>query len=787
MSDHTSIDAIAFGGPRLFLIDVRHNVDRQILCDWLAAEHAVDFSNPANRLVALPIGDDHKGMDVSLLADALASDPETRVIPLRVVWQFSGYRTDRRLKLRHFLFGDPRQPGPARAWMIRKRDPGRAQCVVGKPATIGELQHHFATAGLTRASEAGGAEFAQFVVRQASIVLDSVERGMRGSRYKVPRFVSQAISSKPSYRASLAELAGQLGKPLESLDKEAQGYMKEMVSRPSPFFIDMRGWFDRFALSLGYDAAIAFDPAEIPRLRAMMRDHPTILLFTHKTYIDGGTPTDICYRNDLPLLHIFGGINMNLFGFGYMIKRAGAIFIRRSFQDNPVYKLVLRHYVAFLLKKRFPLTWAFEGTRSRLGKLMPPRYGLLKYVLDAAHAAGIENVHLVPVVTSFDLIKDVEEYALEQAGRMKKPETIGWFIGYIRSLRKPMGRIYVDFGREVVVRNAPAPDDKNALPKIAFEFAVEANRVVPLTLTPLLCLILLGTAPRAVTASELQAAILKILAWAAARKIRVSDDLRNADAEMLQRTVNTLVDDRLLVRFDQGSDTLYAIEPAKHAIASYYRNSIVHHFLDKAIIELALLKACEAEVGVGEAAFWRETERLRELFKFEFFFPPKDEFRAVLEAELDRTAGDWRGAITRGGEATRAICEKFRPFINHAVLLPFAEAYSIAIEVLARAQPGEDLTAQACVETALVQARQALMLRQITSEASIGKLLFQNGYNLAANQGLVGPTDDALRQRRRSLLKELRDICRRMELSRLEVQALADERLEEKVWSHAAA
>src|SRR3546814_1432817 len=89
------------------------------------------------------------------------------------------------------------------------------------------------------------------------------------------------------------------------------------------------------------------------------------------------------------------------------------IFVRRSCQDQPVYNMVLRHYIAWLLAKRFPLSWAFEGTRSRLGKLMPPKYGLMKYVLDAAHATGTRDVHFVPFVTSFDLIRNVEEYAAE--------------------------------------------------------------------------------------------------------------------------------------------------------------------------------------------------------------------------------------------------------------------------------------------------------------------------------------------------------------------------------------
>src|SRR3546814_10349493 len=121
---------------------------------------------------------------------------------------------------------------------------------------------------------------------------------------------------------------------------------------------------------------------------------------------------------------------------GCVVRRSVLIFLRGSLQGQPVYKLVLRHYIAWLRAKRFPLSWAFEGTRSRLGKLMPPKYGLMKYVLDAAHATGTGGVHFVPFVTSFDLIRDVEEYAAEQTGRTKAPESLAWFLGYMKRDRK---------------------------------------------------------------------------------------------------------------------------------------------------------------------------------------------------------------------------------------------------------------------------------------------------------------------------------------------------------------
>src|SRR5947207_15492855 len=77
------------------------------------------------------------------------------------------------------------------------------------------------------------------------------------------------------------------------------------------------------------------------------------------------------YENGLPPNHTAGGINMNFFPMGAIMRRTGIFFIRRSFKDNDVYKLVLRQYIDYLIEKRFPLEWYMEGTRSRSGKLMP--------------------------------------------------------------------------------------------------------------------------------------------------------------------------------------------------------------------------------------------------------------------------------------------------------------------------------------------------------------------------------------------------------------------------------
>jgi len=765
--------ALLSQGPKLFVIDARNRVERRHLLDWLHTSMAEGGPGGKLNWVSLPISDERAKMRLGGLAEKLKDNPDTMVVPVRIAWRIPNFEKSRAVKMRHVIFGDPRNPGSFRARSILLRDKRRAHCLTGQPATINELEQSFAELSKDY-DQTDNMEFAAFVVRQAGLVLDIAERGLRGRRYKVPRHVADGLRSDARFRTAMTTLAGETGQSEVALYEQASKYMKELIARPSPLFIDMKAKLDRFMLSQGYEDEVVFDRKELTRLRKTMREHPTLLLFTHKTYIDGVTATDLAYQNDLPLIHLFGGINLDFFGLGFMLRRAGTIFIRRSFENNPVYKLVLRHYVSYLLEKRFPMTWAFEGTRSRLGKLMPPRYGLLKYVMDSAHSNDIEDVHIIPVVTSFDLIRDVEEYASEQKGRIKKPESLSWFFGYLRSLREPMGKVYVDFGEPVIVKKAPNPNDRLALSKMAFEVAVQANRATPLTLTSLMCLCLLGTAPRAMTEVELRAVINFLVGWARERDIRMSDDLTDENLGGVQRVIETLVNNGLLVRYDKGSTVVYAIEPDQHPIASYYRNSIIHHFLDKAIIELSILKAREVSDRNAAEVFWEETDRLRDLFKFEFFYPEKQQYRDNLKAELQRADPEWKAKLDEGGVKLASLTNRFQPLIGHAVFLPFVEAYTVVLDILSRLEPGSAIDKKTCVETALKEGRQAYLLRRITSEASIGKILFENGFRMAAGLGLTGETTPETIAERKALLRKFRALSRRMEKSRLELLALAD-------------
>jgi glycerol-3-phosphate O-acyltransferase len=332
----------------------------------------------------------------------------------------------------------------------------------------------------------------------------------------------------------------------------------------------------------------------------------------------------------------------------------------------------------------------------------------------------------------------------------------------------------------VVIDEAPDENDRRALERIAFAVAVEANRVTPLTVTSLICLILLGTAPRGVTAAELIAAMAALSDWARARGIRLCRELESRDAAALTATIDTLVASGLLTRTEAGAEVIYSVDPARHSMASYYRNTIVHHFLDRAMIELALFQLRDADTGDATEAFWRHVDRLRDLFKFEFFYAPRDEHRAALEAELARIDPAWEKRLASGDRGVAQLIRRCQPVVGHAILLSFAEAYSVVADLLARAPPSEKVDARALVDAALEEGRRAYLLRRIGSEAAIGKLLFENGLSLMRHMGLVeggvadGPAAADILAARRALLAELRGLANVMESMRLSTLALAD-------------
>ena len=188
------------------------------------------------------------------------------------------------------------------------------------------------------------------------------------------------IYKDPVFRMEVESLVSRDEHDARDVEKEVRNRLKEIATKPQPFYVQLFSRFSRWVLKRGYTLPILTDQQELENLRSVSQDHALVFLITHKTYLDILVLFHFLVREKFKAPRPLGGDNMLFFGFGTLVLKAGCIAIRRSFRDDDYYRVALRGYLAHLLGNRHNLMWAIEGTRSRTGKLLSPKLGLLKYV-----------------------------------------------------------------------------------------------------------------------------------------------------------------------------------------------------------------------------------------------------------------------------------------------------------------------------------------------------------------------------------------------------------------------
>jgi glycerol-3-phosphate O-acyltransferase len=759
------------GGRRvIFLLDASSRLEQRVLERWIDGNRPPGTNGVTTIIIPPSRRRRRRALDPRLEA-ALATDDDPLLAPLRVAWFPGGENGARAARLSDLLtLGDPRDPGVIRQAVVRRRHPERSRVVAGEPAPLSDLRRRWQQAGGTDVAHTTG--LAEFVARQAGLALERAERRVRGTRYKVPRFVYEDILGRPAFRGGLARLAAQLGRPEDAVQRDAARYLREIAATHSPYVIDLTAHLIHLLYTRGYSEALHYDRAQLADIYALGQRSPLVFLPTHKSNLDHLVLQYVLHENGHPPNHTAGGINMNFFPVGPLVRRSGVFFIRRTFKDNLLYKFVLQQYVDYLTEKRFSLEWYLEGGRSRSGKLLPPRFGLFANVVDAYRRGKSDDVYLIPVSIAYDQIQDVGEYVAEQRGAKKEAESFRWFLGIVRKLRHNYGDIHIRFGEPLSLHKfigPPTPGvDSNpdethlSVQKVAFEVAVRINRVTPITPTSLVTLALLGHSDRALTVQEVVRALKNLVDYVRRRELPTTEPLALDTADGAQRALDVLVLSGVVTAFTEGPDSVYAIGPDQHLTAAYYRNTIIHFFVNGAIAELALLRAAETDGGAAVEEFWDETLRLRDLLKFEFFFADKDVFRRELRDEVALHDPSWEASLAAGPDAIHALVRRFKPFSSHRVLRPFVEAYRVVSDALERHDAALPIDESSFLATCLALGKQYHLQRRIRQAESVSKVLFATALRLARNRDLLDPASADLVERRRAFAAEIRAVIRRI-------------------------
>jgi putative phosphoserine phosphatase/1-acylglycerol-3-phosphate O-acyltransferase len=553
------------------------------------------------------------------------------------------------------------------------------------------------------------------------------------------------ILENVDFQKKLARIAIQKGESLVQVNTEAQLYLKELYAYHNPTanvaFMELA----QYLLGQGYDKNIDFNPLEIKELSKLMRQYPVAFVLTHKSYIDLLVLALVLARHGLPLPFMFAGINLDLKVAGFIARKNGVIYIRRSFKDNPVYKASLRHFTTYLLNKQSNFMWALEGTRSRTGKLIWPQMGILKYIMEADIDAKVK-VKYVPVSIVYDLIPDVAEMTEEGRGKKKNPENLKWLYNYWKSMGKDkLGKISLRIGQPVELpeeQSSLIPDieenpseSNSALSGLAFGLVHKINQITPITTVSLICNSLLSKF--ALSKKGLESDIVELMSLIESHKQDALVDRGRPIGESVQAALNLLTTSKIFTITGEEGNVKYTIQRENYLQATYYANMAVHHLYHRAFIELALAKIIDLPIKERMLAFWTEIMAMRDLFKFEFFYSKKAQFTDEIEADLNFLVPNWQAYIFESNSNINDILANQKLLVSPVLLFNYIESYRVVAQGLLTWDVNLPLEDDKFVEFCLFLGEEMNWQGRIRRIEAVSKPFLINGLRLVRNLKLI--------------------------------------------------
>ncbi|KAK4054685.1 hypothetical protein OIO90_003497 [Microbotryomycetes sp. JL221] len=435
-------------------------------------------------------------------------------------------------------------------------------------------------------------------------------------------------------------------------------------------------------------------------LQAEKKKQSLLILPCHKSHIDYLTISWLFFRCGLSLPHIVAGSNLNMPVVGPMLQKCGAFFIRRTFGDDPLYPVVVKEYVEQLLENGMNIECFIEGGRSRTGKLLPPKLGILKYVVDAINNGRTEDVMICPISLQYDKVIETESYVNELLGNPKEKETLTGLLLNTRVVQLKLGRIDVRFQkpfslkgwmqeqnvRRSETRPVDAPRDERKeqgilLRALGYQVLSDINKAAVIMPAGLVGACMLTIRGRGVGKSEL----IQRVNW-----LRSAIEKRGGRvADFAGMDVESVVDRALMVLKDLIGEHKNLIEPTYYPSnrfeLSFYRNQVIHLFVSESMLCATLY----THVKAGGAApsqrmkrdqiFW-ELRFISGLLQNEFVYGTegletnmKRTIDALASDDVILVEDDWVGLSPQ----ERATGRNNFDFYNF-LLWPFIETYWLA-------------------------------------------------------------------------------------------------------------
>ncbi|MGH8493434.1 MAG: glycerol-3-phosphate 1-O-acyltransferase PlsB [Moraxellaceae bacterium] len=514
------------------------------------------------------------------LVQAVRADPEldVQLVPVTILW---GRSPDKEESLFKILFADSwATPGMLKQFITILLHGRQTFVKFSAPVSMRDIVNENLSEEITLRKLARVLRVHFHRQREMAIGPDLSHRRI---------LVNSILQAAPVQQAIASEMKGKKIPHDKAVDR-AKKYADEIAA---DYSYPVIRFFDILLTWLWTRLYDGVDVHHFDDVRHVAQDHEIVYVPSHRSHIDYLLLSYVIFRRGLMTPHIAAGANLNMPVVGSLLRRAGAFFLRRSFKGNFLYAAVFNEYLHLITTKGYSIEYFIEGGRSRTGRLLAPRTGMISMTLRSYLRDHSRPIVFIPAYIGYEKLMEGKTYVGELAGKPKQKETIWGVIGAVRKIQKTFGKVQLSFGepiylekmldeefeawREVKIdEGEKAPWMKSVTDKLATRINTNINGTAAVNPINLLSVILLSTPKHAMDEEALVKQLELYRRFLAAVPYSDRVEVTALSGEDIIAYGEQL---KILYRIKHPLGDMIGVSEEQAMMLTYFRNNVLHLFM----------------------------------------------------------------------------------------------------------------------------------------------------------------------------------------------------------------
>ena len=647
------------------------------------------------------------------------------------------------------MFGPEDKPGRIRRLFTLFKNPGKVFVEVSEPVDLkaylqsGKLRHQ-------------STEYQSLVLRRDLLVqLNRHRQSITGPVRKSKEEIKESILTRDRLRQFMKTHAENRKIPIQEVYRQADAYLEEIAANYKPAFIKIASALVGWIIRTMFDG-VTINHQILGRVRTMSIKGPLVLIPCHKSHIDYLILDYILYHNNMPVPHIAAGKNLSFWPMGPLFRSGGAFFLRRSFGGAVLYSKVFAEYIYKLLEEGYNIEQFIEGGRSRTGKVLMPKLGLLSILINAYKDGACDDMIIVPIYIGYDRIVEEKSYLRELGGGQKETENLLQVIRARKLLKKRYGKIYIQFHEPISMNQLLSSQERslaemkskevNALIRnLGYRIINAINRVTVVTPHAIVAGAVLNASRETISISEIHSACGIYLRYLKIQPVKLADTLVSDYKRAFEQVIDYYCQRKFIEPISKSKDdpkaeAQFIVNENRRPFLEYYKNNCIAFFIPAAFTAMAVLGQNTFRFSSSDLhsayAFWQD------FFGYEFAHDidsgPEFNVRKSIKAFIDNGLVVPHPTLPDTYDITPAALRDLNLFA--LFLKTFLESYWITINYYMR-NPQNSVKAKERLKKIAARGNRMYKRKEVDRKEALSKVSYQNAVEFFTNKGIKGSED----------------------------------------------